>query len=156
MSNLGLDKSLAEAGIRLVRTEVGDPAVCREMRANGYNLGGEQSGHVIFMDCSTTGDGLITTLMVLEHMLDSGKPLDELRAMRRFPQVLHNVKVRKRVPFSRNARRCQRTIGAVERAAAGQGTGVRALLRHRNAGPRDDRGRRRDRKSKPARARSAR
>ncbi len=120
MSNLGLDKSLAEAGIRLVRTDVGDPAVCREMRANGYNLGGEQSGHIIFMDCSTTGDGLITTLMVLEHMLDSGKPLSELRAMRHFPQVLHNVKVRTRVPFA-EMRDVARTIGAVEQRLGGRG-----------------------------------
>ena len=81
MSNLGLEKSLTEAGIALVRTEVGDPAVSREMRSNGYNLGGEQSGHLIFLDCSTTGDGLITTLLLLEHMLDAGKPLAELRAM---------------------------------------------------------------------------
>jgi phosphoglucosamine mutase len=120
MSNLGLDKSLAEAGIRLARTDVGDPAVCREMRANGYNLGGEQSGHVIFMDCSTTGDGLITTLMVLEHMLDSGKPLCELRAMHRFPQVLHNIKVRNRVPFA-EMRDVARTIGAVEARLNGRG-----------------------------------
>jgi phosphoglucosamine mutase len=120
MSNLGLDKSLAQAGLRLVRTEVGDPAVCREMRARGYNLGGEQSGHIIFMDCSTTGDGLITTLMVLEHMLDMGKPLSELRAMHRFPQVLHNVKVRNRVPFS-EMRDVARIIGAVEQRLAGRG-----------------------------------
>ena len=120
MSNLGLDKSLAEAGISLARTDVGDPAVCREMRANGYNLGGEQSGHLIFMDCSTTGDGLITTLMVLEHMLDSGKPLCELRAMHRFPQVLHNVKVRNRVPFA-EMRDVARTIGEVEARLNGRG-----------------------------------
>jgi phosphoglucosamine mutase len=120
MSNLGLDKSLKEAGLRLVRTEVGDPAVCREMRANGYNLGGEQSGHVIFMDCSTTGDGLITTLMVLEQMLDSGKPLCELRAMQRFPQVLHNVKVSHRVPFS-DMGDVSRIIGAVEQRLNGRG-----------------------------------
>jgi phosphoglucosamine mutase len=120
MSNLGLDKSLAQAGLRLVRTEVGDPAVCREMRASGYNLGGEQSGHIIFMDCSTTGDGLITTLMVLEHMLDSGKPLCELRAMQRFPQVLHNIRVRDRVPFT-EMHDVTRTIGAVERRLNGRG-----------------------------------
>ena len=120
MSNLGLDKSLAQAGLRLVRTEVGDPAVCREMRANGYNLGGEQSGHLIFMDCSTTGDGLITTLMVLEHMLDSGKPLCELRAMQRFPQVLHNIKVRNRIPFS-EMRDVAHTIAAVEQRLNGKG-----------------------------------
>jgi phosphoglucosamine mutase len=120
MSNLGLDKSLKEAGLRLVRTEVGDPAVCREMRTKGYNLGGEQSGHIIFMDCSTTGDGLITTLMVLEHMLDSGKPLCELRAMQRFPQVLHNVKVSHRVPFS-DMGDVARVIGAVEQRLNGRG-----------------------------------
>lgn len=120
MSNLGLDQSLKQAGLRLVRTEVGDPAVCREMRANGYNLGGEQSGHIIFMDCSTTGDGLITTLMVLEHMLDSGKPLCELRAMQRFPQVLHNVKVSRRVPFS-DMGDVSRVIGAVEQRLNGRG-----------------------------------
>ncbi len=120
MSNLGLDKSLAEAGLRLVRTEVGDPSVCREMRASGYNLGGEQSGHIIFMDCSTTGDGLITTLMVLEHMLDTGKPLCELRAMQRFPQVLYNVKVRRRVPFD-EMRDVAGIIGAVEQRLNGRG-----------------------------------
>jgi phosphoglucosamine mutase len=113
MSNLGLEKSL-------VRTEVGDPAVCREMRANGYNLGGEQSGHIIFMDCSTTGDGLITTLMVLEHMVDSGRPLCELRTMQRFPQVLHNVKVRNRVPFDEMGD-VARIIGAVEQRLNGRG-----------------------------------
>lgn len=100
MSNFGLERSLAEAGIRLVRTEVGDPAVSREMRAHSYNLGGEQSGHVIFMDHSTTGDGLITTLLVLAHMVESGKALSELRVMKRMPQVLENVRVRERVPLS--------------------------------------------------------
>ena len=65
MSNFGLEVALRDAGVRLVRTEVGDPAVAREMRQNSYNLGGEQSGHVIFMDHSTTGDGLISALMVL-------------------------------------------------------------------------------------------
>jgi phosphoglucosamine mutase len=120
MSNLGLEKSLSQDGLRLVRTEVGDPAVCREMRANGYNLGGEQSGHIIFMDCSTTGDGLITTLMVLEHLLDSGKPLCELRTMQHFPQVLHNIKVRHRVPFA-EMHDVARTIGAVEQRLNGRG-----------------------------------
>jgi phosphoglucosamine mutase len=100
MSNFGLERSLAQAGVRLVRTEVGDPAVVREMRAHSYNLGGEQSGHVIFMDHSTTGDGLITMLMVLGHMVESGKRLAELRVMERMPQVLENVRVKERVPFS--------------------------------------------------------
>jgi phosphoglucosamine mutase len=100
MSNFGLERALARAGVRLVRTEVGDPAVVREMRANSYNLGGEQSGHVIFMDHSTTGDGLITALMVLAIMAETGRPLSELRAMRRVPQVLENVRVRERTPLA--------------------------------------------------------
>ena len=76
-----------------MRTEVGDPAVAREMRTGGYNLGGEQSGHVIFMDYSTTGDGMITALMMLTLMVETGQPLSELRAMHRVPQVLENVRV---------------------------------------------------------------
>jgi phosphoglucosamine mutase len=100
MSNFGLERALAHEGIRLVRTEVGDPAVAREMRANSYNLGGEQSGHVIFMDHSTTGDGLITALLVLSCMAEARRPLSELRAMRRVPQVLENVRVRERRPIS--------------------------------------------------------
>lgn len=100
MSNFGLELSLRQAGIKLVRTEVGDPSVVREMRANSYNLGGEQSGHVIFMDHSTTGDGLISALMVLSQIAESGKRLSELRAMHRMPQVLENVRVRERVPLN--------------------------------------------------------
>jgi phosphoglucosamine mutase len=100
MSNFGLERALTRAGVRLVRTEVGDPAVVREMRANSYNLGGEQSGHVIFMDHSTTGDGLITALMVLAIIAETGRPLSELRAMRRVPQVLENVRVRERIPLA--------------------------------------------------------
>lgn len=99
MSNFGLERALARAGARLVRTEVGDPAVVREMRAHGYNLGGEQSGHVVFMDCSTTGDGLITALLALAAIVESGRPLSELRTLRRAPQVLRNVRVRERTPF---------------------------------------------------------
>ncbi len=74
MSNFGLEVALRDAGLKLVRTEVGDPAVVREMRTNSYNLGGEQSGHVIFMDHSTTGDGLITALLMLSHMAESNRP----------------------------------------------------------------------------------
>jgi phosphoglucosamine mutase len=100
MSNFGLEVALREAGLHLIRTEVGDPAVVREMRTNSYNLGGEQSGHVIFMDQSTTGDGLITALMMLSHMAESNRPLSELRAMKRMPQVLQNVRVKQRIPLS--------------------------------------------------------
>lgn len=100
MSNFGLERALAQGGVRLMRTDVGDPAIVREMRANSYNLGGEQSGHVIFMDHSTTGDGLITALLVLAHMVETGKPLSDLRVMHRAPQVLENIPVRERTPFA--------------------------------------------------------
>jgi phosphoglucosamine mutase len=100
MSNFGLELALRDAGLKLIRTEVGDPAVVREMRTNSYNLGGEQSGHVIFMDHSTTGDGLITALLMLSHMAESNRPLSELRAMKRMPQVLQNVRVKERIPLA--------------------------------------------------------
>ncbi|HVN64225.1 MAG TPA: phosphoglucosamine mutase [Candidatus Binataceae bacterium] len=126
MSNLGLEISLREAGIKLIRTEVGDPAVAREMRAGAYNLGGEQSGHVIFMDSSTTGDGLITALKVLSVMVETGKPLSKLRAMRRMPQVLENVPVKRRVPLSKMPA-VVRAITDAERRLAGNG---RLLVRY--------------------------
>lgn len=126
MSNFGLERSLAEAGVKLVRTEVGDPAVVREMRRNGYNLGGEQSGHVIMMDHSTTGDGLITALTVVSHMMTSGRPLSDLRAMRRVPQVLENVRVRERMPLAEMA---DVTL-AIEAAETRLGRGGRLLVRY--------------------------
>ena len=126
MSNFGLEVALRDAGIRLVRTEVGDPAVAREMRQNSYNLGGEQSGHVIFMDHSTTGDGLISALMVLAMLSESGRPLSELRAMRRVPQVLENVSVTRRVPLS-DMPEVQRIIADSERRLADTG---RLLVRY--------------------------
>ncbi|MGH7879933.1 MAG: phosphoglucosamine mutase, partial [Candidatus Binataceae bacterium] len=99
MSNFGLELALSRHGVRLIRTDVGDPAVVREMRGHAYNLGGEPSGHVIFMDHATTGDGLITALLVLTQMVAAQKPLSELRAMERVPQILKNVGVRARIPF---------------------------------------------------------
>jgi phosphoglucosamine mutase len=126
MSNFGLERALTRAGVKLIRTEVGDPAVVREMRANSYNLGGEQSGHIIFMDHSTTGDGLITALMVLSIMAETGKPLSELRAMRRVPQVLENVRVRERVPLS-SMPEVERLIAGANRKLEGNG---RLLVRY--------------------------
>ncbi|HTR60093.1 MAG TPA: phosphoglucosamine mutase [Candidatus Binataceae bacterium] len=126
MSNFGLELALRDAGIRLVRTDVGDPAVAREMRTNAYNLGGEQSGHVIFMDHSTTGDGLITALLVLTAMVEKKRPLSELRAMHRVPQVLENVKVRERKPLEKIPA-VQRAITAAEERLDGSG---RLLVRY--------------------------
>ena len=97
MSNVGLEMAMREAGIKVVRTPVGDRYVLEEMLANRYTLGGEQSGHVIFLDHNTTGDGIVTALQVLAIMRKHGKALSELAAcMTSCPQVLVNVEVRRR------------------------------------------------------------
>ncbi len=94
MSNIGLDVALQERGIQLVRVQVGDRYVVEEMLRGGYGLGGEQSGHIVFLEHGTTGDGLVTALAVLALMVESGKLASELRrVMRRFPQRLVNVPV---------------------------------------------------------------
>jgi phosphoglucosamine mutase len=95
MSNLGFEIAMREIGVNLVKTSVGDRYVLEEMRANGATLGGEQSGHIIFLEHNTTGDGLVTALRLLSVMRDTGKPLSELRrVMTHYPQVLVNVPVR--------------------------------------------------------------
>jgi phosphoglucosamine mutase len=101
MSNLGLERALAAQGVTLVRTHVGDRYVVEAMRAGGFNLGGEQSGHLIFLDHASTGDGLIGALQVLALMIRTGKPLSELArgAMERVPQVLENVTLPARRPL---------------------------------------------------------
>lgn len=102
MSNLGLERSLAEAGIRLVRTQVGDRYVVECMRAGGHAFGGEQSGHLVFLEHGTTGDGVLAALQLLAVMVESGKPLSELaRVMTAVPQILKNVRVRERLPIER-------------------------------------------------------
>jgi len=97
MSNSGLDEAMLSAGARVVRTGVGDRYVVEERVKGGYNLGGEQSGHIIFLDHTTTGDGMITAQQVVKAMVKEGRPLSELaRCMKSFPQVLRNVKVREK------------------------------------------------------------
>ena len=97
MSNMGLELTLKEHGINMIRAQVGDRHVVDAMRKGGYNLGGEQSGHIIFLDQSTTGDGIVAALKVLEAMKRSGKPLSELkRKIKLFPQVIENVRVSKK------------------------------------------------------------
>ncbi|MED1490707.1 phosphoglucosamine mutase [Bacillus smithii] len=94
MSNLGFHKGLEELGIKSVQTAVGDRYVVEEMKKNNYNLGGEQSGHIIFLDYNTTGDGLLTGLQLVNIMKLTKKPLSELAAeMKKFPQKLVNVRV---------------------------------------------------------------
>ncbi len=102
MSNLGLERRLAEDGIALHRTKVGDRYVVEHMRANGFNIGGEQSGHIVLSDFSTTGDGLIAALQVLAEVVESGRPVSE--ACRQFepvPQVLKNVRYGSGKPLER-------------------------------------------------------
>lgn len=100
MSNLGLERALAARGIALARTPVGDKYVLEEMLRSGAVLGGEQSGHVIFRDYATTGDGLLTALRILEIMAETGRSLDELTAgLEIYPQRLVNVRVRSRKPL---------------------------------------------------------
>lgn len=97
MSNFGLEKKMIENGVKVIKTNVGDKYVVDEMRKNGYNLGGEQSGHIIFLDHTTTGDGCIAALNVLAVMKETGKTMSELnRLIEDVPQVLINCRVRHR------------------------------------------------------------
>jgi phosphoglucosamine mutase len=100
MSNAGLDAAVKEAGGRLIRTAVGDKNVIDEMLRGGFNFGGEQSGHMIFRDYSTTGDGLVTALQILRILKTTHQPLSKLaQCWTRYPQVVKNVKVRQKPPF---------------------------------------------------------
>lgn len=100
MSNFGLESTLREYDISMVRSQVGDRYVVDTMRKNAFNLGGEQSGHIVFLDQSTTGDGVVAALKVLEAMRRTGKKLSELKqAIRLFPQVREDIKVSRKVPF---------------------------------------------------------
>lgn len=132
MSNLGLEHSLRSAGGRLIRTNVGDRYVVEEMRRNGYNLGGEQSGHLIFLDHMTTGDGIIAALQVLAQVLEEGRPLSELsQVMVKVPQVLVSVKVKQRRPLD-DLPAVQRLIRAAEQQLGQEG---RVLVRYSGTEP---------------------
>ncbi len=98
MSNMGLEKAMQVMGGKLVRTQVGDRYVVETMRSKGYNFGGEQSGHLIFLDHNTTGDGILAALQLLAIMIKKGKALSELAAiMSSYPQVLENVRMSSRI-----------------------------------------------------------
>ncbi len=121
MSNLGLEKALAAHGIQMLRTPVGDKYVLEEMLRRGATLGGEQSGHVIFLRHATTGDGLLTALRVLEIVHKSGKTLDALvDEIKTFPQKLVNIRIRNKRPLS-ELPSVQAEIQAAEDAFAGSG-----------------------------------
>jgi phosphoglucosamine mutase len=100
MSNMGLEAAFARSGIRMLRAPVGDKYVLEEMRTSGASLGGEQSGHILFPARATTGDGLLTALLVLDVIHRSGKTLHQLISdLKNFPQVILNVKVREKLPL---------------------------------------------------------
>lgn len=118
MSNGGLDLAMQKDGIKVVRTKVGDRYVVEEMRAHGYNLGGEQSGHLVFSDYQTTGDGILAALQLLRIMRETGKTVSELKScMVHLPQVLKNVRVPHKVPVAElprlqaHLKDCQDTLG---------------------------------------------
>lgn len=101
MSNVGLEMAMNEMGGSLVRTPVGDRYVVERMRRDGYNFGGEQSGHLVFLDRNTAGDGIQSALQVMRVMKETGKPLSELAArVKKYPQALKNVEVRSRRDFN--------------------------------------------------------
>ena len=132
MSNIGLERSLDSVGGKLVRVQVGDRYVVEEMRSHGYNFGGEQSGHLVFLDHMTTGDGVLGALQVLAVMLESQKPLSELRrVMTRYPQVLVNLKVKEKRPLS-DLPLVTTLIGNIERKLGGDG---RVLVRYSGTEP---------------------
>jgi phosphoglucosamine mutase len=133
MSNAGLDQAVKAAGGRVVRTSVGDRYVIDEMLRGGYNLGGEQSGHLIFRDHATTGDGLVAALQMLRIMKSKGQPLSRLaKCWKRFPQRVTNVRVREKKPFEE----LDGLLALVAQAEASvQPAGGRVLLRYSGTEP---------------------
>jgi len=132
MTNVGLELALARQGIRLVRTDVGDRYVVEAMRQNALNLGGEPSGHVVFLDHNTTGDGMLTALQVLALMQRRGQPLSELaHVFEPLPQVLRSIRVRKKTPFD-ELEAFRTTLARVERDLTGKG---RVLVRYSGTEP---------------------
>ncbi|WP_419155022.1 phosphoglucosamine mutase [Weissella minor] len=144
MSNIGMYKAMAENDIKSVKTDVGDRYVVEEMVKSGYNLGGEQSGHVVFLDWANTGDGLLTALQLLHVMKATGKPLSALAAeMTSYPQVLINVQVQdKKIALENVA--IKDAIASVEAEMNGNGrvlvrpSGTQDLLRVMVEAPTDE------------------
>ncbi len=132
MSNLGLDQAIARAGGKVVRTRVGDRYVVEELRKNGYSFGGEQSGHLIFLEHATTGDGTVAALAMLAVMQVSGRPISELaKCMEVFPQAQLGLKVREK-PELGSLPEVMRTIREVEKKLGREG---RVLVRYSGTEP---------------------
>jgi phosphoglucosamine mutase len=132
MSNMGLEAYLGEHALRLERTQVGDRYVIEAMMKKKYNLGGEQSGHIIFNDYTTTGDGLLAALQVLAVLVESGKAAsDVLHVFNPFPQVLENVQYKKgKSPLEKAS--VKKAIQACEKKLKGEG---RVLIRKSGTEP---------------------
>ena len=132
MSNIGLDRALRKAGGKVIRTQVGDRYVVEEMVRGHYNVGGEQSGHTIFLDYNTTCDGILTALQVLAIMRQKERNLDELaQVMESLPQVLYNVDVREKRPLS-EFQEIKLKIEEMERTLGNSG---RVLIRYSGTEP---------------------
>jgi phosphoglucosamine mutase len=132
MSNIGLERAMKKAGGKIVRTQVGDRYVVEEMVRGNYNLGGEQSGHTVFLDYNPTCDGMLTALQVLAIMRRKGKPLDELtRVMESLPQVLYNVEVKEKKDLS-EIPEVSKKIKSIEKLLGQSG---RTLIRYSGTEP---------------------
>jgi phosphoglucosamine mutase len=126
MSNLGFYKGLEENGVKSVQTAVGDRYVVEEMKKTGYNLGGEQSGHIIFLDYNTTGDGMLSAIQLVNIMKVTKKSLSQLASeMKKFPQLLVNVKVQDKYKVMEN----EQIVGAINEAEAEMNGNGRILVR---------------------------
>jgi phosphoglucosamine mutase len=135
MTNLGLERALADEGLSLVRTPVGDKYVLEEMLRLQANLGGEQSGHVIFRDLATTGDGLLTAVEILRIVSETGQDLEQLTTgLREFPQTIRNIRVRERIPLAElpavaeQIRSSEKSLGAAGRVVV-RYSGTEPLVR---------------------------
>ena len=125
MSNLGLERYLTSIGLTLERTQVGDRYVLEAMRTKGYNVGGEQSGHIILSDFTTTGDGLVAALQLLSVLKQIGKPISEICArFEKVPQLLRSVKFKSGKPLEH-----QQVIQAIADGQATLGAGGRLVVR---------------------------
>ena len=131
MSNLGLERYLTGIGLALDRTRVGDRHVVESMRRNGFNIGGEQSGHIILSDYTTTGDGIIAALQILAYMIDSGKPLSECgRLFKPLPQLLKNVPYKGASPL-----KSPKVAQAIREAESSLGAKGRIFIRESGTEP---------------------
>jgi phosphoglucosamine mutase len=132
MSNFGLDETVRAHGGNVLRTAVGDRYVIEAMVKQNLNIGGEQSGHMIFRDFGTTGDGLVSALQILRILVETGKPLSELKAcLSKYPQAQRNLKVQRKPPMS-ELPEIQKLVTNAEQALAGSG---RVLLRYSGTEP---------------------